>query len=62
MDFKFVFQGPWSEKHNIFCQHMHKKEFCILTIKCRNNLKHENEGAWPLSLVFVFKLIFTFNS
>ena len=47
MDFKFVFQGPWSEKHNILCQHMHKKEFCILTIKCRNNLKHENEGEGP---------------
>jgi hypothetical protein len=27
MDFKFVFQGPWSEKQNILRQHMHKKEF-----------------------------------
>jgi hypothetical protein len=25
-------------------------------------LLHENMGPWPLSLVFVFKLISTFNS
>ena len=31
----------WSEKQNILRQHMHKKEFGILTNKCRNNLKHE---------------------
>ena len=43
-------------------QHMHKKEFCILTSKCGNNLKHENKvkGSWPVSLVFVFKVISTF--
>jgi hypothetical protein len=39
----------------------------ILTNKCGNKLKHENEadgarGAKRFSLVFVFKLISTFNS
>jgi hypothetical protein len=44
---------------------MHKKEFWILTNKCGNKLKRENEvegprGAMPPpSLVFVFKLIYT---
>ena len=40
---------------------MHKKEFWILTDKCGNNLKHENEDEepWPFSLVFVFKIIST---
>jgi hypothetical protein len=55
IDFKFVSHGLWSEKQNILRQHMHKKEFWILTNKCGNKLKHENEA-------FVFKLIFTFNS
>jgi hypothetical protein len=44
MHFKFVIQGPWSEKHNTLHQHMHKKEFWILTIKCGNNIKDENEA------------------
>jgi hypothetical protein len=41
---------------------MHKKEFWILTNKCGNKLKHENEAeaSWPLSLVYVFTLISTF--
>ena len=62
MDFKFVSHGLWSEKQNILLQHMHKKEFWILTNKCGNNLKHENEAEepWLFSLVFVFKIISTF--
>ena len=62
MDFKFVSHGLWSEKQNILLQHMDKKEFCILTNKCENNLKHENEveKLWLFSLVFVLKIIFTF--
>ena len=62
MDFKFVSYELWSEKPNIFLQHMHKKEFWILTNKCGNNLKHENEAKWPwpFSLVFVFTIISTF--
>ena len=65
MDFKFVSHGLWSEEQNILLQHMHKKEFCILTNKCGNNLLNtktrlSQEEPWPL--VFVFKLIFTFNS
>ena len=38
------------------------KKFWILTNKCENNLKHENEAEWPwlFSLVFVFKIISTF--
>jgi hypothetical protein len=44
---------------------MHKKNIWILTIKCGNELKHENEAklhdpSLPLSLVFVFKLISTY--
>ena len=62
MDFKFVSHGLWSEKQNILLRHMHKKEFWILTNKCGNNLKHENEakGPWPVSLVFVFTIFSTF--
>ena len=43
---------------------MHKKEFWILTNKCGNKLKHETEAerVMTLSLVFVSKLIFMFNS
>ena len=54
--------GLQSEKQNILLQHMHKKEFWILTNKRGNILKHENEAdrPWPLSLVFVFKIVFTF--
>ena len=52
MDFKFVSHRLWSEEQNILLQHMHKKEFWILS----------QDEPWPLSLVFVFKLIFTFNS
>ena len=44
IDFKFVFHGLWSKKQNILLQHMHKKEFWILTNKCGNNLKHKNEA------------------
>ena len=62
MDFKFVSHGLFSEKQNILLQHMHKKEFWILTNKCGNNLKYENEAEepWTFSLVFVFKIISTF--
>ena len=42
MDFKFVSHGLFSEKQNILLQHMHKKEFWILTNKCGNNLTHQN--------------------
>ena len=58
MDFKFVSHGLWSKKQNIPLQHMHKKEFWILTNKYGNNLKHENEAEepWPFSLVLVFTL------
>ena len=61
MDFKFVSHGLFSEKQNIL-QHMHKKEFWILTNKCGNNPKYENEAEepWLFSLVFVFKIISTF--
>ena len=43
---------------------MYEKEFWILTNKCGNKLKHETEaeGVMTLSLVFVVKLIFMFNS
>ena len=44
MDFKFDSHGLFSEKQNILLQHMHKKEFLILTNKCGNNLKYENEA------------------
>jgi hypothetical protein len=47
MDFKFVSHRLWSEEQNILLQHMHKKEFWILTIKCGNKLKHENEAEGP---------------
>ena len=62
MDFKFVSHGLFSEKQNILLQHMHKKEFWILTNKCGNNLKYENEAEepWLFSLVFVFTIISTF--
>ena len=43
-------------------QHLHKKEFWILTNECENNLKHEAKGPWPLSLVFVFNINSTFIS
>ena len=51
-----------SEKQNILLQHMHKKEFGILTNKCGNNPKYENEAEepWLFSLVFEFKIISTF--
>ena len=64
MDLKFVSHGLWSEKQNILLRHMHKKEFWILTNKCWNNLKHENEaeGPWPVSLVLVFTILSTFNA
>ena len=62
MVFKFVSHKLSSKKQNILRQHMHKREFWILINKCGNDVKHENEaeGPWPLSLVFVFKIIFTF--
>jgi hypothetical protein len=55
MDFKFVSRGLWSEEQNIVLQHMHKKEFWILIIKCGNKLKHENEakGPGPHSIPFM---------
>ena len=46
MDFKFVSHRLWSEKQNILLQHIHKKEFWILTNKSENNLKHENEAKF----------------
>ena len=62
MGFKFVSHKLWSKKQNTLRQHMHKREFWILTNKSGNNVKHEKkaEGPWPLSLIFVFKIIFTF--
>ena len=62
MDFKFVSHGLSSEKQNILLQHMHKKEFWILTNKCGNNPKHVNEAEepWLFSLVFVFTIISPF--
>jgi hypothetical protein len=49
MDFKFVSHGLWSEtQKNILLQHMLKKEFWILTNKCGNKLKHENEAEGSL--------------
>ena len=47
MDFKFVSHGLWSEKQNILFRQMYIKEFWILTNKCGNNLKHQNEAKWP---------------
>ena len=44
MEWKFVSHRLWSEAQNIRRQHMHKKEFGILTIKLGNKLKHENEA------------------
>ena len=41
MDFKLVSHGLWSEKQNVLLQHMHKKEFWILTNKCGNNLTYQ---------------------
>ena len=62
MDFKFVPHGLFPEKQNILLQHMHEKEFWILTNKCGNNLKHENaaEEPWLFSLDLRFKIISTF--
>ena len=50
MDFKFISQELWSKKQNNLFQRMLEKEFWILTSKCGNNLKHENEaeGPWPV--------------
>ena len=61
MDFKFVSHALFSEKQNIL-QHMHKREFWMLTNKCGNNRKHKNEAQEPrlFSLVFMFKIISTF--
>ena len=55
MDFKSISQGLWSKKQNNLFQRMLEKEFWILTNRCGNNLKHENETQepWPVSL-FVF--------
>ena len=58
MDFKFVSHRLWSETQNILRQHMHKKEFGILTIKHGNKLKHENEdeGHGPSASVSCLSL------
>ena len=40
----FVSHRLWSEAQKILRQHMHKKEFGILTIKHGNKCKHENEA------------------
>ena len=37
-DFKFFSHGLCTEKQNILLQHMHEKEFFILTNKCGNKL------------------------
>jgi hypothetical protein len=60
IDLKFVSHGLWSEKQNILRQHMYKNEFWILTIKCGNKLKHENEaeGPWPLIYWSKSKILF----
>ena len=57
-----LFLTGYFQKQNILLQHMHEKEFWILTNKCGNNLKHENEAEepWLFSLVFVSKIISTF--
>ena len=47
MYFKFVSHGLWSEEQKILLQRMHKNEFWILTNKCGNKLKHENEAEGP---------------
>ena len=62
MGFKFFFHKLWSKMQNILRRHMHKREFWILIHECGNGVKPENEaeGPWPFSLVFVFKIIFTF--
>ena len=52
MDFKFVSHGLWSEQQSIFFQHMHQKEFWILTNKSGNKLKHENEAEGPRGGLF----------
>ena len=44
INFKFVSHRLWSEKQNVLLQHMHKKEFSILTNKWGKNLKYENEA------------------
>jgi hypothetical protein len=49
MDLKFVSHGLWSEKQNILRQHMHRKEFWILTNKSGNKLKQGNEVEGPCS-------------
>ena len=56
MDFKFASHGLWSEKQNVLLQHMHKKEFGILTNKCGNNLKHGNEAEWPWLFSYTYKV------
>ena len=52
MGLKFVSHGLWSEEQNILLQHIHKKKFWILSNKCGNNLKHENEAGepWPFMI------------
>ena len=59
MDFKFASHGLWSEKQNILLQHMHEKEFWILTNKCGNDLEHESEAEEPWLLALI---IFTFSN
>ena len=44
VDFKFISTRLWSEALDILRQHMHKKEFWILTNKCGNKLKHETKA------------------
>ena len=60
MDFKFASHGLWSEKQSILLQHMLKKEFWILTNKCRNNLNTKTRLNGHGYSGFVFKIISTF--
>jgi hypothetical protein len=63
MDFKFCSHWLCAKKQSILLQHMHEKDYFILTNKCATKRLHENEAKGaaipfgPLSLVFVLKLI-----
>ena len=59
IDFKFVSHRLWSEKQNVLLQHMHKKEFSILTNKWGKILNTKTRLN-SHGLVFVFTIISTF--
>jgi hypothetical protein len=65
MDFKLFSHWLCAKKQSILLQHMHEKDFFILTNKCETisvYTKTRLRGRWAqtLSLVFVLKLIPTF--